>query len=272
MDNTAFSLWCRLNNAPFHFPQTINTWERSMYADIDSDGRTLFADLSTESTAHAMIQYGNTAFGFNSEGDICADIHHPVIRFLCFEKGYEVEAQQLLDRAMASFPAEKKIWAFFHYFGMTACARHGKLHDKDAHIAKLLMNHGFVVEHENVYYSKTLDHTVHSDSRITLSWKSLSAGGCREFSVSADGREIGWGQVHFLPQGDIAYLRWIYIDSTRQHHGFGTAAMNTLFCELYSMGIRRFDTDTALDNSIAQRYYEKCGFTNEGITRSYYAK
>jgi ribosomal protein S18 acetylase RimI-like enzyme len=39
---------------------------------------------------------------------------------------------------------------------------------------------------------------------------------------------------------------------------------------LYGKGIVRFDTDTALDNHTAQRYYEKNGFTREGITRSYY--
>ena len=48
--------------------------------------------------------------------------------------------------------------------------------------------------------------------------------------------------------------------------------MKQLFAELYQMGIRRFDTDTALSNTAAQGYYEKTGFTNAGITRSYYTK
>lgn len=76
--------------------------------------------------------------------------------------------------------------------------------------------------------------------------------------------------MHFLPQGDIAYLRWIYIDEKKQHQGFGTAVMQSMFSDLFQMGIRRFDTDTALSNRIAQQYYEKNGFTNDGITRSYY--
>ena len=54
--------------------------------------------------------------------------------------------------------------------------------------------------------------------------------------------------------------------------GIGTKVMYALFQTLYDMGIRRFDTDTALDNIAAQKYYEKCGFRNEGITRSYYTK
>lgn len=70
--------------------------------------------------------------------------------------------------------------------------------------------------------------------------------------------------------GCIAYLRWIYMNENQQHRGIGTAVMKALFSELYEMGIRRFDTDTARSNLNAQAYYEKCGFTNEGITRSYY--
>jgi ribosomal protein S18 acetylase RimI-like enzyme len=98
----------------------------------------------------------------------------------------------------------------------------------------------------------------------------MNAGSCREFAALMDSREIGWGQVHFLPQGDIAYLRWIYIDESCQHQSFGTQVMRSLFAQLYNMGIRRFDTDTARNNMIAQSYYEKNGFLNEGITRSYY--
>lgn len=155
---------------------------------------------------------------------------------------------------------------------MSACGRHGKLHESDRHIAQLLEQHDFVVEHENVYYVRKLSRTDTADGRIALRWKERSAGNCREFAAVLDGQEIGWGQVHFLPQGDIAYLRWIFIDSQRQHTGLGTAVMNQLFEALYAMGIRRFDTDTALSNTAAQGYYEKTGFVNAGVTRSYYTK
>ena len=39
---------------------------------------------------------------------------------------------------------------------------------------------------------------------------------------------------------------------------------------LYDKGVTRFDTDTAISNTIAQHYYDKNGFIREGITRSYY--
>lgn len=46
--------------------------------------------------------------------------------------------------------------------------------------------------------------------------------------------------------------------------------MNALKRSLYAKGITRFDTDTALDNLVAQHYYEKNNFIREGITKSYY--
>ena len=39
---------------------------------------------------------------------------------------------------------------------------------------------------------------------------------------------------------------------------------------LAERGYVRLDTDTALLNEIAQKYYEKNGFKRQGITRSYY--
>ena len=107
---------------------------------------------------------------------------------------------------------------------------------------------------------------------ISLAWKDMIPGSCREFAATLDGQEVCWGQVHFLPQGSIAYLRWIYVDEAFQHKGIGTNIMRALFSDLYEMGITRFDTDTARSNAAARSYYEKCGFTNEGITRSYFTK
>lgn len=46
--------------------------------------------------------------------------------------------------------------------------------------------------------------------------------------------------------------------------------MNALKHFLYEKGVKRFDTDTAMNNTVAQHYYEKNNFVREGITRSYY--
>ena len=276
---SSFDYWRMRHTAPFHFPMNEDLWSQSLCEDTDGDGRTLFSELTirySRTASHrsgcinGMIQYGHTAFGFDESGEISGDVHYPVIRDLCFDE--PKVGQTLLDAALAALGNEQRIYAFFHYFGMSACGRHGKLHEKDDHIEKLLLENSFMVEHENVYYARTLTEADIGKNEVTIQWKELSAGGCREFAATRDGREFGWGQVHFLPQGGIAYLRWIYIDGSRQHQGLGTAAMKSLFSQLYAMGIRRFDTDTALNNTAAQGYYEKTGFRREGITRSYYTK
>lgn len=259
----------------------LNTWENSMYSDADSDGRKLFSQLETKivradanpnSEVTGLIQYGRTAFGFDRNGELSEAVHHPVIRMLYFDPNFPEIGQKLLDQAMSDFGNEQKIYAFFHYFGMSACARHGKLHESQTHVETLLLRNGFIVEHENIYYSRVLSGQDVSESSVTLFWKSLSKGNCRSFTASINGQEVCWGQIHFLPQGNAAYLRWIFTDGSMQHQGIGTQAMKSLFSHLFSMGIRRFDTDTMLSNTVAQHYYENNGFTYEGITRSYYTK
>lgn len=276
MDKELFAFWKRHFQAPYAFPVAFEAWKQSWEQDTDSDGRTLFSSLRTDVTRDdagnltGLIQYGDTAFGFDDSGEISPDVHCHVIRALCFEK--TEDGRQLLRSALSRFPAGERVYAFFHYFGMSICARHGKLHESSGHIRQLLTEEGFTVEHENVYYAKDLTSHIPQRSGITLRWKEMSPGGCREFAAALQDEEVCWGQVHFLPQGDIAYLRWIYVDEQRQHTGLGTRVMEALFASLHGMGIRRFDTDTALSNEAARRYYEKTGFENKGITRSYYTK
>lgn len=277
---SAFDFWCAHHTAPYHFPMDSGTWFQSMYEDIDGDGRQLFDTLTSKysrtaphksGSINGHIEYGVTAFGFDDSGDCSDQIHYKVIRDISFPPDAPEIGQKLLDAALAEFGTKERIYAYFHYFGMSACARHGKLHESQKHIHDLLLDHGFVVEHENIYYSRVLtDADVQADTNVTLQWRDVSPGSCREFAASLDGQEVCWGQVHFLPQKDIAYLRWIFTDGAKQHTGIGKRVMKQLFAELYALGIRRFDTDTARANTIAQHYYEKTGFQNEGITRSYY--
>jgi len=46
--------------------------------------------------------------------------------------------------------------------------------------------------------------------------------------------------------------------------------MQELFGYLISKEYNFMHTDTANNNLVAQRYYERNGFTNEGFTRSYF--
>ena len=275
MMSEEFAFWRRQNTAPFSFPMEESVWRDSMFSDVDGDGRPLFSRLETSVSRRngditGLIQYGKTAFGFDASGEISKQVSYSVIRTLCFDPAFPEDGETLLRSAMADLDSRERIYAFFHYFGMSVCARHGKLHESASHVEKLLLDNGFVIEHENVYYARALTSLDTAPNSLRLIWGPLTPGGCRSFTAFAGQAEIGWGQVHFLPQGDIAYLRWLCIDEKRQHQGFGSGVLQQLFGQLYRMGIRRFDTDTALSNTAAQSCYEKNGFSFEGITRSYH--
>ena len=57
-----FELWKKLHHAPHHLPMEKSVWENSMYTDVDSDGRQLFAKLNTEASENAMVQMQMTLF------------------------------------------------------------------------------------------------------------------------------------------------------------------------------------------------------------------
>ncbi|MBQ8572689.1 MAG: GNAT family N-acetyltransferase, partial [Ruminococcus sp.] len=120
-----------------------------------------------------------------------------------------------------------------------------------------------------VYYSSVL--TENKNSEITLTAGGLSKGNHQYIEFGIDSNQVGGCEVHYLSD-TTAYLRWIYVNGDIVGKGIGTKCMNALKTFLYEKGIRRFDTDTALDNKLAQHYYEKNSFTREGVTRSYYTK
>ena len=128
---------------------------------------------------------------------------------------------------------------------------------------------GFEVEHENVYYSFNLKNV--ENSEVTVNANNLTKGNQQYIDFRIDGNQIGGCEVHYLDNSTV-FLRWIYVNSDITGKGIGTKCMTALKQYLYNKGIKRFDTDTAINNTVAQHYYEKNNFIREGITRSYYKK
>ena len=257
--------------SPCFFTANFESWKESFENDIDGEGRVLFQKLHGKAAYDGdsligFIQYGNTAFGFDDSGEISMDVSYPVIRSLYFDEGREDAGKLLLQEAMEEFESADKVYAFFHYFGMTCFARHGKLHEKHAHIAQVLNGVGFQIEHENVYYSFLLKGA--ETSAVQIKAHSLTRGNQQYLDFILSEEQVGGCEVHFLDARN-AYLRWIYVNENMTGKGIGTKCMTALKQWLYQKGIARFDTDTALSNHIAQHYYEKNGFSCEGITRSY---
>lgn len=259
---------------PCFFDVSLEDWEKSFENDIDGEGRTLFKELLLKAVYDdeelvGFVQYGKTAFGFADNGEISCDVSYNVIRNLYFKEGRADAGKLLLDEAVNSFEDSEIIYAFFHYFGISCFARHGKLFEKHAHIDTLLKDNGFETEHENVYYSSLLSGEENSEAVMVP--QDLTKGNHQYMDFKIDDAQVGGCEVHYL-NSTTAYLRWIYINGNIVGKGVGTKCMNSLKQFLYNKGITRFDTDTALDNTVAQHYYEKTGFTREGITRSYYRK
>lgn len=258
--------------SPYFFNVSFDDYKNSFECDIDGEGRTLFSEIFVkavyeEDVLLGFIQYGKTAFGFDENGELSNEISYPVIRNLYFENGKADVGQMLLSEAMKSFCEDERVYAFFHYFGMSCFARHGKLFESHTHIEDLLKEIGFETEHKNVYYSSILSES--EISEVVLTTNDITKGNHQYIDFKIDGNLVGGCEVHYLDD-TTAYLRWIYVNGDIVGKGIGTKCMSALKSFLYEKGVRRFDTDTALDNTVAQHYYEKTGFTREGITRSFY--
>ena len=257
---------------PYFYSTDYNTWRISFINDVDGEGRALFRELFVkaaydEEELIGFIQYGKTAFGFDDNGEITSEVSYCVIRNLYFNENRTDAGTTLLQIAMNEFGTEDKVYAFFHYFGMSCFARHGKLFESHAHIEALLKNNGFETEHENVYYSSVI--IGNEEAEVKIEPHSLTKGNQQYIDFILSDNLVGGCEIHFI-DNKTAYLRWIYVNENITGKGIGTKCMNGLKQWLSKKGITRFDTDTALSNLVAQHYYEKTGFVREGITRSYY--
>lgn len=259
-------------SSPYFFSVDYDTWQNSFEDDIDGEGRKLFKECTVKAAYDddrliGFIQYGKTAFGFDSNGEISSDVSCCVIRSLYFDEDRADAGQRLLQEAMNTFAATETVYAFFHYFGMSCFARHGKLFERHSHIEQLLKKNGFVTEHENVYYSSVIKGGEEPEAEAAA--HDLTKGGQQYFDLLIAGSQVGGCEIHYV-DAQTAYLRWIYVNGDITGRGIGTQCMTALKHWLYQRGITRFDTDTALSNGVAQHFYEKNGFTREGITRSFY--
>ena len=260
--------------SPYFLAKNYDAWKQSFIEDVDGEGRRLFLELWVKvaydnDAIVGFIQYGKSAIGFDKKGDISSEVSYPIIRNLYFDQNRMDAGKLLLQEALNTFDSENKVYAFFHYFGMSCFARHGKLFERYEHIEELLKQNGFEIEHENVYYSCMLNGYEISEAEVVS--HELTEGNQQYIDLMLAGDQVGGCEVHFVDD-KTAYLRWIYINENITGQGVGTKCMKALKNWLYCKGVTRFDTDTALSNLVAQGYYEKNNFTREGITRSYYEK
>ena len=242
----------------------------SLFHDTDSYGNKLFKELYLigaylNNELVGFVQFGKTNIGFDENGQISEKINCSVIRNLYFED--KEIGDNLLKTALILLKSD--VYAFFHYFGMSCFSRHGKLYDKLNQIEELLLEYGFISNEENVYYSLNLNEN--KDEEITLELGEKNKYNTQVITFKNSEEFIGQCEIHFVKK-ELVYLRWIYVDERKLHLGFGSKCMRKLTNYLLSLGKKKLNTDTAVNNEYAQRYYEKNGFINLGKTKSYFKK
>lgn len=262
---------------PYWFDVNYELWCQSMFRDTDYESITLFRDLETyaayaDADMVGFIQFGIPSYVYGQNGEKNYDVCSGIIRNLYFGAEHVKCGQELVKLAERYFAAHgvQQKYAFFHAFGMTCNAGHGKLYCTQSHIEQVLHACGYKKEHENVYYIKMLTKEVLiSESDTEVRYAETNEKGLCGFTIFADNVYIGAGELVYLPQKTIAYLKWIYIENDFQHKDYASKALRLIFDGLFRQGINRIDTDTADGNLIAQKLYEKNGFENMGRTRSY---
>lgn len=271
-----YEYYCRIKSAvPYWFDADYPLWLESFANDTDYDGEEMFSQLFTyaayaENRIVGFVQFGISRYTYDSSGEKNYDKNCGVIRLLYFDREYDCGGS-LISAAENYFSKlhinEKS--AFFHALGMTCNAGHGKLCCNLSHIEAALLSAGYVKEHENVYYKRMLTENDKADGAAVVEYGAVNLKGLQEFTISVTGKPVGAGALVYLPQGEICYLKWIYIYDSEQGKGYASSALRCIFADLYRKGIRRFDTDTADGNIAAQGLYTKTGFDDMGRTRSY---
>lgn len=262
---------------PYWLDADYAIWEESFTSDRDYDGDEMFRELITYTAQRdgeiiGFIQFGIPNYLYDTKGEKSNTVRGGIIRMLYFapESGCGKELIQLAENYFAAQQVQRK-FAFFHAFGMSCNAGHGKLYCGLSHIEQALADFGYVKEHENVYYQRSISPADGlRDHRVRVEYEPANERGLQGFSLFAGESWVGAGALVILPQGKMCYLKWIFIDGKQQGKGYGAAAMTSLIADLKDRGFERIDTDTADANKIAQRLYCKAGFQDMGRTRSYY--
>jgi ribosomal protein S18 acetylase RimI-like enzyme len=273
-----FEYWKKVGtDIPYFFAVSAQRWQTCLLED-ELDGERIFDSLETYLATESgqvlgFVQCGRPNFAWDEN----AKYHHPhigVIRHLYFEKERNDVGEALLAKAGDLLARFDQNHAFYHILGMSCNAYHGKLHNSQSHVERLLRVYGFRIEHENAYYVLDIKRAAPVEN-VYLHLCSTCRSGKERFEIRLDAEVVGTAQVRYLDTltdgytRDTAYLTWIGVAEQHQSRGIGTAFLKLVAQSLLSRGYRYLHTDTASGNARAQQLYRKLGFQQEGYTRSY---
>ncbi|MGB8984306.1 MAG: GNAT family N-acetyltransferase [Anaerolineales bacterium] len=276
-----FSYWKKLGEqVPYFFPVSPEKWRECLLDDkLENERLFPFQEVFValeKGKVIGFIQYGQPAFAWDENGQLCCNPQIGVLRHFYFDED-RFDAAHLLFAAGESYMQQFEIrHAFYHIFGMSCNAHHGKLHHSLEHVDRFLRGNGYRVEHENVYYSLELTECdPPCQDGLQLVPKPIVEPGIRNYEICLRDNLIGTLQIRFLDEltggatTDIACLTWIGIRQEFRGQGCGTRVLQRLAADLHGEHYRQLHLDTANTNRVAQHFYERFGFENRGITRCY---
>ena len=83
-----------------------------------------------------------------------------------------------------------------------------------------------------------------------------------------DGVVIGYGIIYYvMDEGEIARIA---VEESKRHSGIAKSLLDAMICNLQQKGIRRILLDVRESNTVARKFYEKYGFSQDGIRKNYY--
>jgi RimJ/RimL family protein N-acetyltransferase len=275
-----YSYWCNLGSQiPYFFPVSPAYWQACLLEE-HLEGDLIFKHLETwlavgEDRVLGFIQFGQPNFAWNATGESYPDPEIGVIRHLYFDRDAPDAGRALLAQAESFLSRFPICHAFYHILGMSCNARHGKLHTDFDHVEGLLLESGYRLEHENVYYVLPVEASLVQDSRPLALLSTSSGPGIERFEVLHEGIPAGDARLLDLNPftggrtRETVYLTWLWISESLCGKGLGQRFLHTLVEGLRARGFRSLHTDTPSTNLAAQRFYEKFGFQKQGRTRSY---
>ena len=86
----------------------------------------------------------------------------------------------------------------------------------------------------------------------------MKSAGAGYFFAELEGERIG--QIGFVEDGSLLYLRAFGIVPARRRRGYGRRLLATTLHQMLAEGRRRFALDVATDNKKALALYRSCGF------------
>lgn len=271
--------WKELSKSiPYFYPVSIDELTSALLDDRKY-GERIFNYLESyvvEENNHVLgfIQFGKPHIYWDTKGQKCYNPNIGVIRNIYFNEDRIDIGKILIDKAEDFFNNNSfdNCFAFNHALGLSCNAYHGKLHESNKYIADLLLEYGYKIEHENVYYTIDLNTIgqVERDENIKIIKSGVNEHSNEVIDFIYKNEKIGESVILYLDNIKTVYMNIIWIDESYSNKGLGSKFIKLICNDLWLNGYKSLHLDTAKNNLGAQRFYERNGFTNKGITRSYF--